>query len=199
MCKLSQPPQRARRSCVRKQACSAAEILMTIREGTAGTANNSSEVALSGLAKPIQLCHDSRVHCPILYVERFSWARSAMRTGHPFASRYQVGESVLTDPTVRPATATLREPACRGRPQRIADAARLRGRLEHRQARRGHHHAPGHRRAGPGAEERNSLPVRSPGRAAEGRPLGPRRRMPTRRHSGRRCWRMRSTMPTLPS
>ncbi len=26
------------------------------------------------------------------------WARSAMRTGHPFASPYQAGESVLTDP-----------------------------------------------------------------------------------------------------
>jgi hypothetical protein len=27
-------------------------------------------------------------------------ARSAMRTGHPFASRYQAGESVLTDPLI---------------------------------------------------------------------------------------------------
>src|SRR3954447_654342 len=71
MCRVNQPPQRARRRCFRKRTCSAAGISMTIREGTADTANGSERWHFLREQKPHPLCHASRAHCPILYVERF--------------------------------------------------------------------------------------------------------------------------------
>src|SRR3954451_18905919 len=88
MCRVNQPPQRARRRCFRKRTCSAAGISMTIREGTADTANDSERWHFLREQKPHPLCHASRAHCPILYVERFRSTSLESATKRNFLSRY---------------------------------------------------------------------------------------------------------------